>query len=559
MALLLAVPLAGRGGAPTPIVQGPGNQTAPSMSGVYLAYLDDWDASVGAIGLADLYVKNLMSGATRRVTSGGGVYGGPDTATSLVAFRREGSIEVFDASLGVQVLSIGAAGHGRSALSANLVAWEQDVLTGSDVAWQRLAPGSAPVVLSRPGRQHAVAASGDWIAFIDDVAPATVRMVDTVSGAESVVYTAPGGSTGAPNDVALWTSDTGSPLAAILVTGANGAEIAVVDGAGTALQRLTVPGGKVNPHLIGAWVGFEDLSTGVSQVVLWDRISGQLYVPDATGKAQELHDLVAAGTDLQVVWADMRSGDFDIYLFQTSIPPPSTPYPPQPPQPPPPVRVTCADATATVLADFTVQPDGKAPWFEDRHVGHWNDPTDGQDDHAEEQAGRDDVRRNDGWHLGDTGEHDEGWHSERHWRGAGGATFPVEKATPILVCIDAIDVTAAWVGAGSKVVASPADFGMGTRSLEARLTVPAGDGRVGAVMAGRPGCSLRVRVLADPGGNANGAPDGSTCSGRGDCPPPPGGLVSKFGCGTSGGAGSAASMLLLAFAALRPARRRSRG
>jgi len=222
------------------------------------------------------------------------------------------------------------------------------------------------------------------------------------------------------------------------------------------------------------------------------------------------------------------------------------------------VLVTCADATATVLADFTIRPEGHAPWVGDRHVGHWNDPSDGQDDHDQEQAERDDVRRNDGLHLKDTGEHDESWHAARSRRGAGGKLFPAEAATPVLVCIDATDVTAAWVGVGSRVVASPADFDRETLSLEARLTVSAGDGRVGAVITGKPGCSLRVRVLADPGGNANGAGDQSTCSARGDCPPPPRGLVSHFGCGTGGGAGSAASLVLLAFAALRPARRRGR-
>ena len=563
---MLAAPFPGRGAAPTPIVQGPGDQTAPSMAGAFLAYIDDYDAALGAIGVPNLYAKNMVSGAVTRVTSDGEIFGGPDAAASLIAYRRDGAIEIFDARLPAPILTIPAPGHGRSALSSAVVAWDQESPGGSDVAWRRMEAGSVSVVLDRTGRQHAAAAAGDWVAFIDSTPPATVRLVNTDKGTEAVVYTAPTGANGAPLDVALWSSETGSPLAAIVLAEAAGAEIAVVDGAGAELQRLTVPGGKVNPHLIGEWVGFEDLSTGVSQVVLWDRIHGQLFVPEATGKAQELHDLVAAGTVLEVIWADERTGDFDIYLFQASVPPPETPYPPQPPgppPPPPPVLVTCSDATATILADFTIRPEGDAPWLADRHVGHWNDPSDGQDDHDEEQAERDEERDDhddvhDGLHHKETGEHDERWHAARARRGAGGALFPAVTATPVLVCIDAADVTAAWVGAGSQVVASPADFGLGTLSLEARLTVTAGDGRVGAVITGKPGCSLRVRVLADPGGSANGAGDQSTCSARGDCPPRPRGLVSRFGCGTSGGAGSVASLVLLALAALRPARRRGR-
>jgi len=553
-AFALAVPGIGSGAEPILRIGGPGNQTAPSMAASYLAFVDDLG------GAPNVFVQALLSGAISPITFDGLAVGGPAAAGTVVALRRDGSVGVYDAQSSAEMFSIPAAGTGRIALTGSVVAWDQDAAGGEDVGWQELRPSAQPEVLELPGRQHSVAAIFDWLAYIDDGGAGEVHLVDTRVGTDVVVFAGANGSSRALLDVSLWAPDSKTlPLVAVTVAGTSGAEIAIaspVGGVYREIDRLTIPGGKAHAQIVGDWVGFEDLSTGVSQVVLWDRPAKGLAIPAPTGLPQELHDLVSADAGLRVVWADRRGGDFDIYEYVATLPVDEVPLPPPGVEP-----VRCTDAAATVLADFTVQGAATAPWPHHGRGerGEGNDDHDGLDHHDREDDG-DSRHRSDGWHLAQKGAHDGRWHAAWRWRAAGGMRFPAEVATRVLVCIESMDVASAWVGVGSAVVAAPSDFRVGPVTLEARLTVPAGDGRVGAVIAGKRGCTLRVRVLADPGGGGNGAPDGTTCSAGGDCPPTPRGLVRKAtsGCGTAGGFGSLASLLFTGLLALRPPRRRAR-
>ena len=57
------------------------------------------------------------------------------------------------------------------------------------------------------------------------------------------------------------------------------------------MAELRVPGVQRNPHLSGPWVAFEDVSTRLSQVVLWNWKSGLVFVPHPSTTDQVLNDV----------------------------------------------------------------------------------------------------------------------------------------------------------------------------------------------------------------------------------------------------------------------------
>ena len=81
-----------------------------------------------------------------------------------------------------------------------------------------------------------------------------------------------------------------------------------------------MPGEQRNPHLSGDWVAFEDLSTGRSQVVLWQWTTGLVFVPHPSTSNQTLNDLgIVAGSEVRVVFSDDgdgAGGNRDIALYR---------------------------------------------------------------------------------------------------------------------------------------------------------------------------------------------------------------------------------------------------
>ncbi|HSM93075.1 MAG TPA: hypothetical protein VLT47_09310 [Anaeromyxobacteraceae bacterium] len=481
----------------TPLVAGPGDQTDPSLSFNAIAYL-----GTTARG-TEVFLRSLAPGAlASQLTNDSVDQGAPHLAGNRLAFRSPNLVEVRDFMGGGFSIPLDDGGFlGPTALSETLVAWvEAGRLTGTDVGWLRLGdPTATPTVLRDAGDQHSLSVAGDWLAYVDG---ASVRLVNTAAGTVQS-FDVPG----APQDVSIWTPG-GAPRIAVLAipTGGDGTResIYVIDSAtGASLGALETAGVKVHPRLYGDWVGFEASDDQLKpQVTLWHftdpSATPWLFLPSPTGSWQKLHDLVVTNDQVQVVWSDDSSGDFDIYMFEA------------------PMQDVLAPRTASKPATC---------------------------DSSEPPLGQFDLSR------------------ETSGPTSGGTLFTANEPTRVLVCIEAQGVTSGWIGVGSEVVAAPGDFGKGSQAREVRLTVAAGEGRVGAVIGGDPGATLRVRVFADAdgGGNGNGGSDSGTCAASGGCPPGPPGLAKSSGlsCATATGFGPLAALLLPAGLLLAP-RRRSR-
>jgi hypothetical protein len=435
------------------------------------------------------------------------------------------------------MLPIEAPGEGRVAVSQQLVAWEQQAAGGSDVAWVSGMVGAGPVVFARPGSQRAVAASFGWIAYVDDAEGGSVHLLDTTRVD--------------PTDAASFAAADTVLYPRIAVTVAQGPlddDILVYETAGSAPVRLATGGAKRNVHLVRDWVAYDGYSTGISQVWLWDWTRNLNFYAAWTDTPQSLNHLVAADSGVQVVWTGVGTQGLDIFKFVLASTPPDDPAP---------GSVTCTSIDAVVLADFTVTLDATPVAVVNDHDDGDHDG-DRDDDDGDHDDDGDEDHGADGWHLRDSDAHDERWHSDWKWRAFGHATFAAPGPRRVRVCLDAVDVSSAWVGVGSQVVAMPADFSAGTLSREVGVTVAADDGRAAALVIARRGGSLRVRVLDDPQTDPGAPATGDTCSARGDCPSPPGGWVARFGCGSSGGPVSLASLLLIGLVAVRPLRRSRR-
>jgi TolB protein len=138
----------------------------------------------------------------------------------------------------------------------------------------------------------------------------------------------------------------------------------------------------------------------------------------------------------RVVYTDNRSGNLDIYAYDFVC---STP------PPPPPGNVTCSDANPTVLASYTLT----------------------------RGSGKPDTTR---------------------------VPFTAPADEAVVVCVDASNVSSAWVTLNDRAIETPRNFDPSVTHLERASSVTQGGNVLGGSLDGMPGSTLTVRVLANPGG-----------------------------------------------------------
>jgi len=537
-AIAIAVPLAARAkpeGEFALIVKGDADQTDPCIDGQYVVY-----ASKAPGGDWDILKYELGAAAPEPVADGLGNQDQPDVSRTTVVFRDPDGIRIssWDVPAPVRVpphdpeeaastVPAQACAYGVRVSNPTIgedpvtheqvAAWECGEEGSRDIAVFRAGLEKAEYLLSRPGPgnttagdQHAPAAFGLLLAFVDDGDGGSVWLHDSHPDPllRSTSQVCEGHATG----VAVGSVGNRTVLAVARGPHAGGDhDIEIWDAEGL-VTALRVTGQQQNPHLSLDWVAFEDLSTGHSQIVLWQWTSGIVFVPYPSTSNQTLNDVQAVpGSEVRVVFADdggNTDGSHDIALYRLryeedgSLPddgsgsgwpwgPPTLP----PAERPPPV--SCDDPDPVVLATLVLGRDPGRPL-----------------------AGSADLVA---------------------------TPFPGDAVLPVLVCIDSDRVSSAWVAFDDQAVAMPGDFEPHVTRLEIAAVAEGGEARISGVVAGRPGTSLVARVLADPGRIQGGpmlrrVPAGAFSGGG------------SGGCGTGGGAASLSVLAVLG--ALRRQRRR---
>jgi len=470
------------------IVADPGDQTDPSIDGQFIVY-----SGPGQSGDKDILLYDVLDGRNVTLAGGPGDQDSPDISFLDGVFRGPGGIWVVSWYRGTTV---------RRPVDDGIVAAPS--IGDSTAAWERGSPGNRDVVvyrfggveyaLSKPGDQHSPAVAGHRVAYVDGGDAGAVWLHDAIDGSSRRFVA------GRASGVALGLEGS-SGLFAAIARGAPGEDddIEVYDVDGSLLAALAVAGVQRNPHISGEWVAFEDLSTSFSQVIVWNWRTGLVFVPRPSETNQTLNDVSMGDAELRVVFEDSASADTgrDIALFRLPTDPipddgEPVPWPPPPPPPPPPVPARCDDPDARVLATLELG----------RGTGR---PLAGRVRFSVDVTGADPL--------------------------------------PVLVCIDADRVSAAWITLDGEAVATPCDFNPQVVHLEIRSELDDGRGCLAGILAGKPGATLTARVLADPpvpAATSVSPPDVAatpSATSRQAVKDGAGAGTRETGCGTGGGAG----------------------
>jgi hypothetical protein len=448
-------------GTTSVIPAGEGDQSDPSIDGGYVVFAS---STAGDWNVVQYDLDALPHQALSVVAAGPGDQDQPDVHEGHVIFRTGGGIVIRSpgASIAPQICPASLP-VSQPSIGAEVASWECGAPGSRDVAVARYGSFRAEYLVGRSGPgasqtgdQFAPSSHGSLVAFVDGSDGGSVWLHDSdPAGATTLVCG--GRATG------VSVGEYGRPVVAVArATGIAAPNIEIWDATGL-VTALRVTGEQRNPHVSRDWVAFEDHTTGFSQVVLWRwTTGGPVFIPNPSASNQTLNDVyVLPNREVRVVFADDGDGtgaSRDVALYRLTFRPDGT---------------------------FPDDGDDRWPWDDHEEEPPERPGPASCDDPDPILLGTLELARRPGRPLAG------GVELDAH-------PFPGDATLPVLVCIEGAGVSSAWVSLDSLAVATPSDFHRKPVRLEIS-TVLEGRTRLGGVMAGRPGASLSVRVLADPG------------------------------------------------------------
>jgi hypothetical protein len=484
------------------VVTDAGDQTDPSIDGEYVVYAGPGGGDAGT----DVFLYDTVTGTVRVVAGGVGEQHAPDLWSSTAIFLDPAGVVIRELDTEQTVrAAAGDIAAGAPAVGEGVAAWEIGPAGARDIRVCRYGAGEeytmpAPDGSEPVGDQLAPSVWGALVGYVDRRSGGAVFLHDSTTRTSRRICD------GEVTGLSVGDDGAGVVVGVARATPQHDADIEVYDADGTLRAALRVPGVQRNPHLSRDWVAFEDVSTSLSQVVLWNWTTGLVFVPHPTRTQQVLNDLsFFFPEEVRVVFEDTERPESgrDIALYVLDVYPgivfddqPSG-YPLEPVDPPP---VSVCDPATPALATLALARDTGQP-----------------------EAGR----------------------AEFPVTVPGGAT-----ALPVVVCVEAESVSAAWVMLDDVAVATPSDFEPSVVSLARPANLAAGTARISAVIAGKPGARLRARVVVDP---SRAAPTGT--SPEQGVRPVRREAFTGGGCGTARGGAGLLSLLAIFFLPARGHRR----
>ncbi|TMK55357.1 MAG: hypothetical protein E6G60_19750 [Actinobacteria bacterium] len=289
----------------SPVVVASGDQFDSSISGPYVTYTDT------SAGSADVGYVDLRDGSVHVVANAAWPVDEQlaDVSGNLIAYTGStgGPADVFLYDIATAVttrITSDPFDQINPSVSGQLVAYE-DYSSGRGHICEYTFGSAATSCLGGPDEQAGPSASGTNVAYIDQQT-GDIGVWDTGAGTTRIVSV---GWSGVPD---LEGSHVVFPASA-----PGGSDIVVANLAG-GRTTLPLPGDQVNPHISGDWVAFENLSSGVFHINLWNYVTGELEQPNVSPASQSLVDI----SGHRVVYTDNRNGNLDIYSFEF-VPPES--------------------------------------------------------------------------------------------------------------------------------------------------------------------------------------------------------------------------------------------
>jgi hypothetical protein len=483
------------------VVTDAGDQTDPSIDGERVVY-----AGPGAAVDAgtDVLVYDTVTGHVAVVGGGPGAQHAPDLHGTIAVYLDPAGVAIRDLDPLAPVADVrlpgGEVEAGDPAIGEEAAAWEVGPAGGRDVRVCRYRAGEEYTLLAPDGGdpvgdQLAPAVFGGLVGYVDGRAQGAAWLHDSATRLSRQVCE------GRVTGLSVGDDGAGVVVAVARSTAEHDDDIEVYDAGGKLLAALRVPGVQRNPHVSREWVAFEDVSTAFSQVVLWKWDTDLVFVPHPTVTQQVLNDLSFVWPEeVRVVFEDTEGPETgrDIALYLLDV------YP-------------------GIL--FDDQPNGYPLAPVDAPPSSVCDPA------APALATLDLAR-------------------ELDRPEAGQVEFTVAvpegaAALPIALCVDAQDVSAAWIALDDVALATPADFEPSVVSLARPANLAPGTARLSGVIAGKPGAWLRARVVVD---SSRPAPGTADVAGTGRTVPAAAREATGGGCSTAGAEVGLAALTLLLLA-----------
>ena len=273
---------------------------------------------------ADIWYTDLSTGLANPVSMASGDQQLTGVSANRIVFTDWNTMDVlvFDVTTGVTTNLTNAAGSNSvdPAIDHNLVAWTDDRDGNSEIYARDLSTGEERRLTNDPLMDEAPAV-GDGLVVWErcDIYVCDVFAYDWTSGVTAQVTATPSFSERLPDvsgRIVVFQREQGTPVD----------KNVVAYNLDTWMEaELPLPGDQENAHVSGEFVEFNDSSSGVSHVGLWQLSTGAHFNVTEGAIGQYLGDIDGH----RIVYSDNRSGSLDIYLFdfQVDMPPADTQAP----------------------------------------------------------------------------------------------------------------------------------------------------------------------------------------------------------------------------------------
>jgi len=267
-----------------PVIMGPapGNQELTDVSGGIIVYTDYW--------LSDVWAYDIASGTGRDITAPDKIAVGhpfnsvdPSTDGTIVAWEdsRDWNMEIYAMDHAMDPVT-----SEERRITTDTATDAKPAVNDGHIVWQRCAAGGTCDIYYYDW-------AGETTRQITATPDANERNPDIYGS--NIVYQ---GDRDGNSDIYVYNLDTGAE------------------------KRLPLPAAQANPHIWGDNVAFDDLSSGLYHVKLWNVPSDAVFDLTSGESGQYLNQIWGN----RVVYTDDRNGDLEIYmteftLTQNNLPP----------------------------------------------------------------------------------------------------------------------------------------------------------------------------------------------------------------------------------------------
>jgi beta propeller repeat protein len=301
-----AVSQPGLTGVETRITTDLADQMDPAISGDIIVYTDYRGADV------NIWYFNLDTGQETPVTTAPGDQVLNDVSGNTIVFDdyNLGDVWAFDVTLGTSTNLTGNEGHGgcaqEPAVGGALVAWA----SGGDIYARDLTTNTDRQVSSSTASDRAPAVGSGTIVWQACNPTCHIWAYDWDANTARQLTS----GTEDERDPDVW--GTKVVFSSRPATGGAG-DIVLFDLATNTSTRLVLDADQANPNISGNYVVFEDMTSGVSHLTVWDLSSGGVYpVPAGDGSSQQFLNDIDGN---RIVYTDDRNGQYDVYMFTFTI------------------------------------------------------------------------------------------------------------------------------------------------------------------------------------------------------------------------------------------------